>query len=72
MLNNHFNTLENDSKPTTAPANNIATNLKSRLCIASKTGLYAPNNTKINAPEIPGNIIAQIAIAPAKNINKGE
>lgn len=30
---------------------------------------YLPNNNRIKLPEIPGNIIAHIAIAPHKNMN---
>jgi cysteine desulfurase len=66
------NTLEKDNNPIIAPDAKIPSNLKSLSCIASKTGLYAPNSTKIKEPEIPGKIIAQIAIIPAKNKNQGE
>ena len=38
----------------------------SLLFTAFKTGLYAPKRTKIKEPEIPGKIMAQIAVAPAK------
>ena len=45
---------------------------KSFVFIAFKTGLYAPKSTNIKEPEIPGKIIAQIAIIPAKNKNQGD
>ena len=41
----------------------------SLLFKASKTGWYAPSKTKINAPEIPGKIMAQIASIPARKTN---
>ena len=35
---------------------------------AANTGAYIPINNKIKLPEMPGKIIAQIAIAPANNV----
>ena len=69
LANIHFNTLEKDKSPITAPA--IKTPIVNRFLsfTAPKTVSYDPISNKIKLPEIPGKIIAQIAIIPETKIN---
>ena len=62
------NTRENVVIPIAAPA--INTNITGTLNVltASMIYKYFPSNTKIKLPEIPGKIMAQMAIAPQRKI----
>ena len=42
----------------------------SRLLTALSTYSYLPSSTRINAPEMPGRIMAQMASAPLRNKNQ--
>jgi hypothetical protein len=72
-LNNiQFNKVEKIASPKMHPSAVAARAARSRWVMAASTSEYIPNMTKINEPEIPGRIIAQIAMAPAaKNTHKG-
>ena len=55
--------------PIQAPAPNITMIFISSVFTASIIKKYFPSSTNIKLPDIPGRIIAQIAIAPHKKIN---
>lgn len=69
FLNNQDNMLENRIIPITAPAKKIKIGTISKFFIANIIVSYIHNNTNMKLPDIPGNIIAQIAIAPQINIH---
>ena len=52
------------------PAKNIDMTAVSKLFKAFNINSYFDKNTRINEPLMPGRIIAEIAIAPDRNINK--
>ena len=54
------------SNPTPQPAAKISNGTASRSATAVIIGPYIPSSNKIKLPEIPGKIIAQIAIAPLR------
>lgn len=68
LRSNHDNRCEKDSKPITQPDKNSANVSTWKPFTAANTGAYIPINNKIKLPEIPGKIIAQIAIAPANSV----
>ena len=70
FLKRYEKTLLKVTKPTTHPAINIEITAISKLFREFKINSYLERNTRINEPLIPGNIIAEIAIAPERNINK--
>jgi len=53
-----------------APTIKVAITAISILPTASIINLYMPSNMRIKAPEIPGRIMAQMAIEPDKKINQ--
>lgn len=55
--------------PMHAPAPNTSITFISNVFTASMIKKYFPSNTNIKLPDIPGRIMAQIAIAPHKKIN---
>ena len=59
--------MEKDNIPAIAPRINTANLSINKFFNAVINNSYLFNNTKMNAPEIPGRIIAQMAIAPEKN-----
>ena len=59
--------LEKLTNPATHPAANTISSVSSICRTAARTGAYIPINTSMKLPDIPGKIIAHIAIAPAKN-----
>ena len=69
-LNNHDNALENRIIQIKAPAKNIQIVPISKFLIASIIVSYIHSNTSIKLPEIPGRIIAQIAIEPHKKVHR--
>ena len=48
------------------PTMNTASARKSRVVTALSSGPYMPRRTRMNEPEMPGRIMAQMAIAPAR------
>ena len=70
FLNNQDNTLENNTIPITAPAKKINIGTISKFFIANIIVSYIHNNTSMKLPDIQGNIIAQIAIAPQINVHR--
>ena len=62
-----FSNLEKPMRPTRQPATKTANVAISADTIASITGCYIPINSNRKLPEMPGNSMADIAIAPAKN-----
>ena len=69
-----FSILEKDNNPTRQPSIKIRMNNKlfncKGLCKRDKIKSYFPSMIKIKEPLIPGNIMAQIAIAPLMKIFK--
>lgn len=70
FLNNQDNILENNTIPTIAQAKNINIGTISRFFIANIIVSYIHNNTSMKLPDIQGNIIAQIAMAPQINVHR--
>jgi len=68
--NSHFTRRTNESKPTKHPA--IKTKMTSILssCRDCRMYWYLPKTTRIKDPEMPGKIMAQMAMAPDKNTNQ--
>lgn len=62
--------LEKLTIPMAAPQRNVANILKSKLSIAPKMYAYFPIIKRMNAPDIPGKIIAQIATIPQRKTNQ--
>ena len=50
-----------------APAIKLASGIISKFLTAMSIGVYAPNKTRIKPPDMPGSIVAQMAMAPATN-----
>lgn len=72
-LNSRDNTLENNTIQIIAHAKNMHIGSISKFLIANIIASYSHNKTSIKLPEIPGRIIAQIAIAQhAKIYNKDD
>ena len=69
FLNSQDNTFENNIIPIMAQAKKIKIGTISRFLIANIIVSYIHSNTNMKLPEIPGKIIAQIAIAPHMNIH---
>src|SRR5690606_34270845 len=57
---------EMESKPTTQPQAKTKRTEKCRDFTAARMGAYIPMTSRIKLPEIPGRIIAQMAIIPLK------
>jgi hypothetical protein len=70
FLNSQDNILENNTIPITAPAKKIKIGTISKFFIANIIVSYIHNNTSMKLPDIQGNIIAQIAIAPQINVHR--
>lgn len=70
FLNSQDNILENNTIPIIAQAKNINIVTISRFFIANIIVSYIHNNTSMKLPDIQGNIIAQIAIAPQINVHR--
>ncbi len=68
MVNIHFNTLAKLKIPNAAPKAKVTIMPKSFSFKAPKTVLNDHIRTKMNAPEIPGITIAQMATAPDKKM----
>ena len=66
-MNSQESTLENSTIPITAHAAKIQIVTMSKFLIASIIVSYIHSNTSMKLPEIPGKIIAQIAIEPQMN-----
>ncbi len=62
--------MENESNPTTQPEPKISMTLKSKEFIALRIKSNFASKIKIKEPEIPGKIMAQIAIAPETKTNQ--
>jgi hypothetical protein len=69
FLNNQDNILENKTIQITAPAKKIKIGTISKFLIASIIVSYIHSNTSMKLPDIHGNIIAQMAIAPQINVH---
>ena len=67
-FNAYERTREKEVIPIKAPTKNTNKTVISSVLTASIIKKYLPNSTKIKLPDIPGNIIAQMAIAPQRNI----
>ena len=70
FLNNQDNILENRTIPITAPAKKIKIGTISKFFMANIMVSYIHNNTNMKLPDIQGNIIAQMAIAPQINVHR--
>jgi len=66
-LNNQESTFENKIIPITAQTAKIQIVVISKFLIANIIVSYIHSNTSMKLPEIPGKIIAQIAIEPQMN-----
>ena len=55
--------------PATAPTKNVIKTGMLNSLTAVMINSYFPNNNRIKAPDIPGRIMAQMAIAPERMIN---
>ncbi|MNG24613.1 hypothetical protein D3C84_1093600 [compost metagenome] len=53
--------------PTRQPLANRTSTGRSRLFTAPRMKGYSPSRTRMKLPEIPGRIMAQMAMAPAQN-----
>ena len=62
---------EGDDSENRADANN-ARLTRSLWFTAASTNWYLPKSTRINEPEIPGRIMAQIASMPLRNRNQAD
>src|SRR5690606_27637287 len=60
------------SNPTPQPAANVTITMILKSLSAPVTYSYFFRSSKIKLPDIPGKIIAQIAIIPLKKINQSE
>ena len=69
-MNNHESTFENNTIPITAQIAKIQIVVISKFLIANIIVSYIHNNTSMKLPDIQGNIIAQIAIAPQINVHR--
>ncbi len=65
----HDSRCENETIPATAPARNSASTGIFSSPTACKINWYLPNSSKMNAPEMPGRIMAQMAMAPDSMMN---
>lgn len=70
FLNNQDNTLENNTIPITAQAKKINIGTISKFFIANIIVSYIHSSTSMKLPDIQGNIIAQIAIAPHMKVHR--
>ena len=68
-MNNQESTFENKIIPITAQAAKIQIVAMSKFFTASIIVSYIHSNTSMKLPEIPGKIIAQIAIAPQMKVH---
>ena len=68
FLNKYDNNLLNVNKPKIHPKIKTLNTLKSKLFNAFNINSYFDKKTRIKEPLIPGRIIAEIAIAPDRNI----
>ena len=68
-MNNQESTFENNTIPITAHAAKIQIVAIFKFLIASIIVSYIHSNTSMKLPEIPGKIIAQIAIDPQMKVN---
>ena len=68
-MNNRERTFENKISQITAHATKIQIVAISKFLIANIIVSYIHSNTSMKLPEIPGKIIAQIAIAPQMNVH---
>ena len=71
-MNSQESTFENKIIPITAHAAKIQIVVISKFLIANIIVSYIHSNTSMKLPEIPGKIIAQIAIEPQINIHHHE
>ena len=69
-MNSQESTLENSTIPITAHAAKIQIVTKSFSVTAVKIDSYSHNNNNMKLPDIPGKIIAQIAIAPQMKVHR--
>ena len=60
---------ENPRSPMTQPEPKIIMTTKLNSFMDSRIKVYLPNSNRIKLPDIPGSIMAQIAIAPDKKMN---
>ena len=70
FLNNQDNILENSIIPITAQAKKIKMGTISKFFMANIIVSYIHSKTSIKLPDIQGNIIAHIAIAPQINVHR--
>ena len=70
FLNNQDNILENSIIPITAQAKKIKIGTISKFLIANIIVSYIHSKTNMKLPDIQGNIIAHIAIAPQINVHR--
>ena len=70
FLNNQDSTLENSIIPMTAQAKKIKIGTISKFFIANIIVSYIHSKTSIKLPDIQGNIIAHIAMAPQINVHR--
>ena len=70
FLNSHERKFENERIQIITHTKNIKIGTISKFFTASIIGSYIHSNTRMKLPEIPGKIIAQIAIAPQMNIRR--
>lgn len=69
-MNSQESTLENSTIPITAQIAKIQIVIKSLSVTAVKIDSYSHNNNNMKLPDIPGKIIAQIAIAPQMKVHR--
>ena len=70
FLNNQDNMFENSIIPIAAPAMKIKIGTISKFFTANIIVSYIHNSTSMKLPDIHGNIIAQMAIAPQINVHR--
>ena len=68
-MNSHESTLENNTIQIIAQTAKIQIVTMSKFLIASIIVSYIHSNTSMKLPEIPGKIIAQIAIDPQMKVH---
>jgi hypothetical protein len=69
FLKSQDNTFEKAIIPIAAPAMKTSRTNMSRFPTASRINLYIPSNTRMKLPEMPGKIMAQMAIDPDRKMN---
>ena len=70
FLNNQDNILENNTIPIIAPAKKTKIGAISKFFMANIIVSYVHSSTNMKLPDIQGNIIAHIAIAPQINVHR--